>query len=59
LKTVYENGNLLYDDDDIKAVDTARSRLLETLQFVDLETRESEKTKRIHQAVRARFMNGM
>jgi hypothetical protein len=59
LKTVYEHWALLYDDNDIKAIDTARARLLETLQYADLETKESDKTKEIHQAVRERFQNVM
>lgn len=57
LKSVYENGKLLYDTNDIAAVDVARRRLLETFDAVYLPSRESEITKEIHQKVRNRFLN--
>ncbi|HBB04355.1 TPA: hypothetical protein DCZ39_05705 [Patescibacteria group bacterium] len=59
LKPVYENGKLLYGDDDIQAVTDARANLFETLNFLDLETKESETTKKIHEGVRERFLNKM
>ncbi|MFA6255719.1 MAG: hypothetical protein WC606_00920 [Candidatus Absconditabacterales bacterium] len=55
LKSVYEHGKLTYDDNDIQAVSDARARLLETFQWMEFETKESDKTREIHEEVRQRF----
>lgn len=57
LKNVYSNGELYYDDNDLQAVTDARQQLLNTFQISKLETRESEKTKKIHAEVRERLMS--
>jgi nicotinic acid phosphoribosyltransferase len=55
LKSVYEHWKLTYDDNDIQAVSDARARLLETFQWMEFETKESDKTREIHEEVRQRF----
>ncbi|MCF7835117.1 hypothetical protein K9M48_03615 [Candidatus Gracilibacteria bacterium] len=59
LKTVYENGKLNYDDNDIQAVSNARARLMNTLAFANMKTKESDETQRIHAELRDRFLNKM
>lgn len=59
LKNVYSNGELAYDDNDIQAVTDARDQLLKTFDLAKLETKESEKTKKIHEEVRERLLDNL
>jgi hypothetical protein len=52
---VYDNGKLHYSENDIKAVDEARARLLETFQLLEYPTIESSKTQTLRKQVRARL----
>ena len=56
LHPVYENGNLLYHEDDILAIDEAREQLLKTMQRVNYPTQESAVTHQMHLQVRERLM---
>jgi putative nicotinate phosphoribosyltransferase len=57
LNTVYANGELQYDDNDLQAVSDARDQLLKTFALTALKTKESELTQKIHQEVRARLLS--
>ncbi|MFZ2151366.1 MAG: hypothetical protein WAZ12_01240 [Candidatus Absconditicoccaceae bacterium] len=59
LKNVYNNGALNYDDNDIQAVTDARNQLLKTFEMHKLETKESEKTKKVHEEVRDRLLSNL
>lgn len=59
LKNVYSEGTLHYDDNDLQAVTDARNQLLKTFDLSKLETRESEKTKKIHAEVRDRLKSNL
>lgn len=59
LKTVYENGTLNYNDNDIQAINDARNQLLKTFEMHKLETKESEKTRKIHEEVRDNLMSNL
>lgn len=59
LKTVYENGALKYDDNDIQAINDARNQLLKTFEMHTWETKESEKTRKIHEEVRDNLMSNL
>lgn len=59
LHPVYENGRLLYDLNDIKAIDDARNQLLKTIQRVDFPTQESDLTYQIHLQVRENLLSNL
>lgn len=59
LKNVYNNWALNYDDNDIQAVTDARNQLLKTFEMHKLETKESEKTKKVHEEVRDRLLSNL
>ena len=59
MKNVYANGELIYDDDDLQAVNEARNQLLKTFTLSKLETRESEMTRKIHEEVRDNLMSNL
>jgi len=59
LKNVYNNGILNYDDNDLQAVNDARNQLLKTFEMHTWETKESEKTRKIHEEVRDNLMSNM
>lgn len=59
LKNVYSNGQLHYDDNDIQAVNDARDQLLKTFELSKLETRESDRTRKIHEEVRERLLSNL
>ncbi len=59
LKTVYKNWVLNYDNNDIQAVNDARDQLLKTFEMHKLETKESEKTKKIHAEVRDMLLSNL
>lgn len=55
LQTVYENGKLNYDDNDIQAVNEARARVIETFQWLEYPTIDSFMTKEYRQQVREKL----
>ncbi len=59
LKTVYSEGVLQYDDNDLQAVSDARQQLLKTFEASKWETRESDLTRSIHEAVRERLLDNL
>lgn len=59
LKNVYSQGTLQYDDNDLEAVNAARQQLLKTFEMSKRETRESEKTEKIHADVRERLLSNL
>lgn len=48
-----------YDDNDLQAVNDARNQLLKTFEMHTWETKESEKTRKIHEEVRDNLMSNM
>jgi hypothetical protein len=59
LQKVYENGTLLYDTNDLAAIDEARKQLLRTLPLVEFPTVESELTQALHVAVREKLLSNL
>ena len=55
LTTVYENWALNYDENDIQAVNEARARVIETLEWMKYPTIESFKTQEYRQEVREKL----
>ncbi|MCK9272449.1 nicotinamide phosphoribosyltransferase domain-containing protein [Candidatus Gracilibacteria bacterium] len=56
LKTVYNNGKLFFEGNDIEALDKARQRLIESEKLALLPTKKSEKTQALQKEVKERFM---
>jgi hypothetical protein len=52
LQTVYDNGELLYDDNDLQAVSDAREQLLKTMELMKFPTVNSPKTDLYREQVR-------
>jgi L-lactate utilization protein LutB len=50
---------LKYDDNDIQAITDARNQLLKTFEMHTWETKESEKTKKIHEKVRDHLLSNL
>lgn len=55
LQTVYDNGELLYDDNDLQAVSDARAQLFKTMEWMKLPTVNSPKTDHYRQQVREKL----
>ncbi|MEI6673117.1 MAG: hypothetical protein WCL02_07540 [bacterium] len=48
-----------YGDNDIQAVTDARNQLLKTFEMYTWETKESEKTRKIHEEVRVKLLSNL
>lgn len=56
LKPIYRNGAILFSEkSDIRAIDQAKDRVKESMKWILLSSRLSEKTEACKQEVRARF----
>lgn len=55
LQTVYENGKLNYDNNDIQAIHEARARVVETFQWMEYPTIDSFITETYRQQVREKL----
>lgn len=54
-KTVYDNWNIYYEDNDLQEIENARQQVLKTRQWIDYPTEESDVTHDMHEQVREKL----
>ena len=55
LETVYDNGTICYWDDDLQEIENARQQVLNSKQWIDYPTVESNLTHDLHEQVREKL----